>query len=480
MYAVMRFGKSFTAMCCATEINAHLVVIVSAKADVREEWKKTVESHVRFERYKFLEGSDLLQKPHIIKECAQNHQDVAIFLTLQDLQGERIKEKHQELFQSSIDLLIIDETHYGARAAEYGKVLQDNKLSKSEIQKETEDIDFSDDFDKEIKTLKAKVRIHLSGTPYRILMGDEFTKDDIISFCQYSDIVDAKEDWDKENGNKDQCQEWDNPYYGFPQMVRFAFLPNTSARIKMKELRENGISYAFSALFRPKSMTKDREEEHRIFMHEKEILDLFLAIDGAKEDENILSFLDYDKIQEGKMCRHIVCVLPFRASCDALAYLLQKYHKKFKHLCKYQIINIAGYDEEKIYKSTSDVKNKIEECEEGNKKTLSLTVNKMLTGSTVKQWDTMLYFKDTASPQEYDQAIFRIQNQYVKTYKDQEGNIIKYDMKPQTLLVDFDPDRMFRMQELKSQFYNANTEKMATTNWKKELSESLKFPLLSR
>lgn len=300
MYAVMRFGKSFTAMCCATEINAHLVVIVSAKADVREEWKKTVESHVRFERYKFLEGSDLLQKPHIIKECAQNHQDVAIFLTLQDLQGERIKEKHQELFQSSIDLLIIDETHYGARAAEYGKVLQDNKLSKSEIQKETEDIDFSDDFDKEIKTLKAKVRIHLSGTPYRILMGDEFTKDDIISFCQYSDIVDAKEDWDKENGNKDQCQEWDNPYYGFPQMVRFAFLPNTSARIKMKELRENGISYAFSALFRPKSMTKDREEEHRIFMHEKEILDLFLAIDGAKEDENILSFLDYDKIQEGE------------------------------------------------------------------------------------------------------------------------------------------------------------------------------------
>jgi len=33
----------------------------------------------------------------------------------------------------------------------------------------------------------------------------------------------------------------------------------------------------------------------------------------------------------------------------------------------------------------------------------------MLTGSTVPQWDTMFYFKDTASPQEYDQAIFRLQ-----------------------------------------------------------------------
>lgn len=40
MYAVMRFGKSFTSMCCAKEIGAKVVLVVSAKADVREEWKK--------------------------------------------------------------------------------------------------------------------------------------------------------------------------------------------------------------------------------------------------------------------------------------------------------------------------------------------------------------------------------------------------------------------------------------------------------
>ena len=40
MYAVMRFGKSFTSMCCAVEMEAKLVVVVSAKADVEEEWKK--------------------------------------------------------------------------------------------------------------------------------------------------------------------------------------------------------------------------------------------------------------------------------------------------------------------------------------------------------------------------------------------------------------------------------------------------------
>ena len=52
-------------------------------------------------------------------------------------------------------------------------------------------------------------------------------------------------------------------------------------------------------------------------------------------------------------------------------------------------------------------KSKIKKCESENKKTITLTVNRMLTGSTVPQWDTMLiYLKDTASPQEYDQTYF--------------------------------------------------------------------------
>mgnify|MGYP006982965785 FL=1 len=74
----------------------------------------------------------------------------------------------------------------------------------------------------------------------------------------------------------------------------------------------------------------------------------------------------------------------------------------------------------------------------------------MLTGSTVEQWDTMIFLKDTSSPQEYDQAVFRLQNQYVQSYVDEEGKVIKFNMKPQTLLVDFDPHRMFIMQEQKS------------------------------
>ena len=105
-----------------------------------------------------------------------------------------------------------------------------------------------------------------------------------------------------------------------------------------------------------------------------------------------------------------------------------------------------------------DVKRAIANFESEGRKTITLTVNRMLTGSTVREWDTMLFFKDTASPQEYDQAVFRLQNQYVTTYTDADGNTIKFNMKPQTLLVDFDPNRMFVMQERKSKIYNANIE----------------------
>lgn len=459
MYAVMRFGKSFTSMCCATEMAAKFVVIVSAKADVKAEWKKTVESHKRFDGYEFLDSDSLLQNEAGItgklKECR-----IALFLTLQDLQGKDIKAKHKEIFENNVDLLLIDETHFGVRGNEYGKVLSDIGIDKAEQKKELSQRDEDlEDLQETIKTLNAKVRIHLSGTPYRILMGSEFTKDDIIAFCQFTDIVDEQELWNEKNINKDEVREWDNPYYGFPQMIRFAFNPNESSIKKMEELKKGGITYAFSALFKPRSIVKDsKSHKHQLFVHEQEILDLLEVIDGSKSDDNLLGFLDYDRIKAGKMCRHIVCVLPYRASCDAMQSLINNNKDKFKNLSTYEIINIAGVEDEYTYKKIEAVKESIRKCESEDKKTITLTVNRMLTGSTVEQWDTMFYFKDTASPQEYDQAIFRLQNQFIKSYKDAGGDEIKYNMKPQTLLVDFDPYRLFRMQEQKSQIYNANVE----------------------
>ena len=504
MYAVMRFGKTFTAMCCAEEMGAKVVVIVSAKKDVKESWHQIVEGHIKFDGYKFFDADDLTRKPTAISEHLNENPDknkAAVFLTLQDLCGKGsgdnfIKKRHEELFgKIKIDLLIVDETHFGARAEHYGKVLQDPKYIKDTTNgKKLDEDDFTEtsEGDGVVKAFDADVvKLHLSGTPYRILMGSEFEKEDIVAFFQYSDIVAKKEKWDNDKRHMDE-DEWKNPYYGFPEMVRFAFNPNESARVKLEELRKDGYTYALSALLKPKSIDKDSKNDYQNFENEKEVLDLLKVIDGAEQDDQLFGFLNYKKLRDdAKMCRHIVIVLPYKASCDAMQKLINENKSEFKNLQDYNIINISGVDVNSskdvkcstldssvTYKSirgnlVRSVRNFITDCEKAGQKTLTLTVNRMLTGCTVPEWDTMLYMKDTSSPQEYDQAIFRLQNPYTKTYcvkgakgkpkLDKNGKpiIIKKDMKPQTLLVDFDPMRLFLLQENKAQIYNVNTGKNA-------------------
>ena len=94
-----------------------------------------------------------------------------------------------------------------------------------------------------------------------------------------------------------------------------------------------------------------------LVVYEQEIIDLLSVIDGIKNDDNLLSFLDYDKLKEGKMCRHIVCVLPYRASCDAFEKSLIK-SNEFKNLSSYEIINISGVENERIFKDNQSVKSK--------------------------------------------------------------------------------------------------------------------------
>lgn len=475
MYAVMRFGKSFTSMCCAKEMGANLVVVVSAKADVKDEWRKTVESAENFRNdYEFFSSADLENNYSIVSDTLDNPTNpkkVVVFLTLQDLQGENIKDKHAQIFGRKIDLLLVDETHFGARAEKYGAVLrasQGEKLSKEEKYAVEDILESTKEFD-------VNVTIHLSGTPYRILMSDEFDREqDLIAFYQFTDIVREQEEWDKENFSQDEPkEEWENPYFGFPQMIRFAFNPNESARKRMAALRESGMSDAFSALFKPKSIGKAEDGSHKLFVHEQEILELLEVIDGSKEDEQLLGFLDYDKIKDGKMCQHIVIVLPYCAACDALEALIKNNAGAFKNLNNYEIINISGVDNPNRYKKPSDIKRAISKCEAEGKKTITLTVNRMLTGSTVPEWDTMLFLKDTSSPQEYDQAVFRLQNQYIKEYVGDDGKTIKFNMKPQTLLVDFDPDRVFVMQGQKAQVYNVNTDETGNSKLCERIEEEL-------
>ena len=457
MYAVMRFGKSFTAMQCALRDNRDKVIIVCAKRDVQNEWKQTIEKPKCFADYAFICDDDLKTGKtinQILKE--RDKSKYAIFLTLQNISGKSfdgtdIKERLKEIFRQNYDLLIVDETHYGAWAKVYGQSLSDNEDAKT-IKKDEEE---HKDLVRKAKKIKTKQKLHLSGTPYNLLYDNKFDKNNIIATCQFEDILDGKEKWnqdhmlDIENGviNEETglpYQEFDNPYFGFPRMLRFAFnLPEEwIQKLKLKK----DAKWSLTELFKTKKISGKLK-----FIYEDEVIKLLKAIDGSSKQRGILGFLDIPKIKDNNVCKHIVMVLPYRSSCDAMEALLIEHRKEFINLCNYEnIINITGKNAPRRYSEIENIKKDISKYENEGKKTISLTVHKMLTGVTVKEWDTMIMLKNTKSAQEYDQAIFRIQNQYVTEYIDSDGNIEKKDMKPQTILVDFDPVRLFEIQGLSS------------------------------
>lgn len=489
MFAVMRFGKSFTAMCCALTLKkASLVVVLSGKKDTEAEWKATVNGHQKFADYTFLTAAELKTElssgKTALKVLSERHQKIVLFLTLQDLNGKEIKPHHQDLFGDSgdrINLLIVDETHFGARAAAYGKVLgmETTSEGKKENQPDLEKLDAV------LKILRSDVTLHLSGTPYRILMSGEFRDEDIICSCTFEDIAEAQQNWNIENSAKpaeQQQEEWQNPYFGFPEMVRFAFNLNASSRCMLRSLREQGITAGLNELFAPQSVQQDSVgKTHCLFTHEKEVLDFLRAIDGSTADTEVLGFLDYGRIKEGALCRHIVMVLPYCASCDAMEILLNAHREEFLHLGQYDIINIAGFAAR--FKQPNSVRRHIQKCEENGRRTLSLTVNKMLTGTTVREWDTMLFLKATSSPQEYDQAIFRLQNPYTVTYqkKGDRGKTYVVNKKPQTLLVDFAPERVFFLQQQKALFFNIREEGGGNKALEQRLEREIRFsPLITR
>ena len=76
---------------------------------------------------------------------------------------------------------------------------------------------------------------------------------------------------------------------------------------------------------------------------------------------------------------------------DAMDRLLNAHKVEFQNLGSYEILNVAGNTSR--FSNVSEVQNKIKELASQNKKTITLTVNKMLTGSTVPEWDTMIFLK---------------------------------------------------------------------------------------
>ena len=515
IYAVMRFGKTFVACECAKYFcekkhNGRFILVVSSKTEVKNEWLGQINPynnyinidmydssntnsgllHMLHNKKEWIDSEKTIPGPHPgkIYETVDDYlkdypnKNIMLFASLNDLDGNRqnfnkgdgkeatdeddyIKFQHQCFYDTPIDMIIIDEAHTGAEADSFGFAIgegdkkDEKKLRKILKEEEKDGVITKKKFNEMMKTLKIEnaIKLFLSGTPYNLLYDEHFTEDEIIGKFSFADLMKAKEEWiekeeKKYEGDDVHIQRIDyskNPYYGIPEMLNFGYNFNS---FKLDQMKKMGVEYNFKTLFKTDGKKFDFEED---------ILNLFMAIDGSKKRNGVMDLLNLAEIRKGNMCKHIVIVLPLCKTCDAMELFLKKYKKKLKNLGQYEIINISGKNNN-VNDDSEIAKKMIYNFDKSGNKTISLTVNKLLTGVTVKPWDTMFYMKDGLSAQSYDQAKFRIQTPYIKEVpeidisddvksvsilKNEKGEPIKrkIDMKPQTIFVDFSADRIFTL-----------------------------------
>ena len=448
MAAVMRFGKTHASYEIVKETGMRKVLVTSGKADVRKAWRDDI-NHVHFyndfvfieiiDKYKWdisykkdktvvTESRNIYEDTDIIGDFIKEGKTIIVFATLQDLAGSlgTLKAKHRKVFDEQFDMLIIDETHYGSHSAEWGKVAGFGEEDiDPEAVKELEQIK------KDKKTIeglkvKYKVLLQVSGTPYYILASNEMLdpKAEIISKVSYTDMLKARNKWEADNKEKDRTT---SPYFGIPTLHKVGLELTKECK---KAIAETGAASSISKLFEVKSGK---------LIHEKAITKLMKSIFGDGKSKT-LAFLNNQKVKGDKVCKHTLIRLPKIEHCEMLKKLLEGLIDTNER----KVINIVGSHPD--VRSIDDLNRMLEELDNKGKKSIILTVNRIMTGVSIPLLDSMIYLRDSSSPQDYDQAIFRLCTRNVKDIEGaDEGMPKKVNMKENVYLIDFNISNMFNM-----------------------------------
>ena len=471
MAAVMRFGKTHTCYEIIKKAGLKRIIVTSGKADVRKAWKDDINHKHFINDFVFIEiidkynwdisykadDADTIKTIHgaaniELLDALENQGKVLIFFaTLSDLGGsvKAMKAKHIGVFDRDFDMMVIDETHYGSHGATWGAA--------TKLNDDFEDIqDELDEMDKDAETLKSlnipyKISLQVSGTPYYILASNEFIEEDteIISKVSYTDMLKARDAWEKDNPNKDRS---DSPYFGIPTLHKVGLQLTSECQ---KILKENNFTESMSVLL---------EVKNNKFVHETAIRNLMKGLFGDGSSDT-LSFLNNKKIEGNKVCKHTIIRLPMIKTCEVMKRLLSEIIDTNER----QIINVVGNHAD--VSSINQLNNILNELDNKGKRSIILTVNRYLTGVSMPLIDSMIYMKNARSPQDYDQAIFRLCTRNVKKVNAPERGMQKrINMKENVYLIDFNISDMFVMMTNSARM-KANAEKNPSSKRVKEILE---------
>lgn len=407
-----RFGKTLTAYKFAEKIHAKNVLIMTQRASISNSWFSDYHEYIRNSKdsnYEFGSSKDnKIENEEIVKAQAldekiseklayNENKNLIYYTTLANIKGKdeagEFKKKNAWIFNAHWDLVILDETHEGTTTDAMTKVL------------ESLDYDFL---------------LELSGTPFRKMTETQgYTAKNTYSWS-YTEEQEAKENWDYSQGK--------NPYINLPKLNMYTFQVPSNVRVT-SDLSE--YSFDFNEFWK---ISADK------FIHEQEI-DTFLDIlSNQKEryDDPQTQYYPFADKDTREQLRHTFWKLPSTAAVKLLAKKLRT-HEFFS---QYKVIEAAGSKEGRSsIKAEKEVKAAI--GDNGLKtKTITLSVDMLTTGTTVKEWTAVLMLDNTSDTGKYIQTVFRAQTPWKSTFED--GTTF---VKTNVFVFDFNPDRVLKIAE---------------------------------
>ena len=391
----MRFGKSYTTYKFCEEGGIKKILILTFIPAVESSWEADLK-HIEAE-YLFLTDKDL-RKP--LFHLHSIDRPYVMFLSLQNFLGKErntsdTKDKIKKLAEERFDLVILDEYHFGAW----------NQRTQERLE------DFDQDYQKELgKTkdvierfgIRADKVICLSGTPFKALARGEFTDENTFTYSYFDE---------QKNKYPDDDFEHPDPKYAlFPDMRIFgynmsALFGNMTSLVFSEDKILSKRYFSLNKFFETRKDSNDNESV--VFVYEDEIKKWLEIIKGRSL---FGSRFPYSQMEMLTNNRHTLWLMPTVNACEAMAKLLEK----DDYFQKYEIINLsqpsvgAGVE---AYDFLLDGLNRAENTHRLG--SIALTVNKLTTGVTVKDWSSVFVLKDLASPEQYFQSIFRIQTPLV-------------------------------------------------------------------
>lgn len=441
--AKMRFGKTFASYQLAKKLETARVLVVTFKPAVEDAWQTDLESHADFDGWQYLSKAT-----GIDPTAADKTKPMVYFGSFQDLLGKdksgNIKAKNTWLHETSWDLVIFDEYHFGAWRDSAKELFEGE--DESEAKKETaaeynsaldgfnEELDELAGHETEFLPITTRSYLYLSGTPFRALATGEFIEEQIFNWT-YTDEQRAKQQWVEEHPD-----EW-NPYGALPEMRLLTYqMPDELLAIATQgEFDEFDLGEFFVAI--GSGATAE-------FKHKNEVqkwLDIIRGAYSATQVDNLKLGASkppfpYSDVRLLPYLNHSFWFLPSVASCHAMANLLAEQQNIFFH--DYKVLTVAGSGAGVGLAALPPVREAI-----GNGhdlKTITLSCGKLTTGVTVPQWSSMLMLRNLNSPETYFQAAFRVQSPW--SIKNPNGNNPNEEetFKPVSFVFDFAPTRALR------------------------------------